>query len=110
MDKIKDEQERLWYAEKTLENLWSRTILEHQIGTDLYNRQAMTLFIIFRKLHFVRQNSLKEYCIIQNKDVKELIKVCEICNVYSVCELIKHEENIEKMGECSKSFNDFRRN
>lgn len=41
MDKIKNEQERLWYAEKTLENLWSRTILEHQIGTDLYNRQAL---------------------------------------------------------------------
>ena len=41
MDKIKDEQERLWYAEKTLENLWSRTILEHQIATDLYNRQAL---------------------------------------------------------------------
>ena len=41
MDKVKDEQERLWYAEKTLENLWSRTILEHQIGTDLYNRQAL---------------------------------------------------------------------
>ena len=41
MDKIKDEQERLWYAEKTLENLWSRTILEHQIGTDLYSRQAL---------------------------------------------------------------------
>ena len=35
MDKIKDEKERLWYAEKTLENLWSRTILEHQIGTEL---------------------------------------------------------------------------
>ena len=41
MDKIKNEQERLWYAEKTLENLWSRTILEHQIGTVLYNRQAV---------------------------------------------------------------------
>lgn len=41
MDKIKDEQERLWYAEKTLENLWSRTILEHQIGTNLYSRQAL---------------------------------------------------------------------
>ena len=41
MDKVKDGQERLWYAEKTLENLWSRTILEHQIGTDLYNRQAL---------------------------------------------------------------------
>ena len=38
MDKIKDEEERLWYAEKALENLWSRTILEHQIATNLYNR------------------------------------------------------------------------
>lgn len=41
MDKIKDDNERLWYAEKTLENLWSRTILEHQIATDLYKRQAL---------------------------------------------------------------------
>ena len=41
MDKIKDDNERVWYAEKTLENLWSRTILEHQIATDLYHRQAL---------------------------------------------------------------------
>lgn len=41
MDKIKDDDERLWYVEKTLENLWSRTILEHQIATDLYRRQAL---------------------------------------------------------------------
>ena len=41
MDKIKNEQERFWYIEKTIENLWSRTVLEHQIGTDLYNRQAV---------------------------------------------------------------------
>lgn len=41
MDKIKNDDERLWYAEKTLENLWSRTILEHQIATDLYHRQAL---------------------------------------------------------------------
>lgn len=41
MDKIKDNNERVWYAEKTLENLWSRTILEHQIATDLYHRQAL---------------------------------------------------------------------
>lgn len=41
MDKIKDYNQRIWYIEKTLENLWSRTVLEHQIGTDLYNRQAL---------------------------------------------------------------------
>lgn len=41
MDKIKGEKERLWYEEKTLENLWSRTVLEHQIRTDLYNIQSL---------------------------------------------------------------------
>ena len=41
MDKIKDNDERIWYIEKTLENLWSRTVLEHQIATNLYERQAL---------------------------------------------------------------------
>lgn len=41
MDKIKDNNVRVWYAEKTLENLWSRTELEHQIATNLYSRQAL---------------------------------------------------------------------
>ena len=41
MDKIKDNAERIWYIEKTLENLWSRTVLEHQIATNLYERQAL---------------------------------------------------------------------
>lgn len=41
MDKIKDNAERIWYIEKTLENLWSRTVLEHQIATNLYERQEL---------------------------------------------------------------------
>ena len=41
MDKIIDNDERIWYIEKTLENLWSRTVLEHQIATNLYERQAL---------------------------------------------------------------------
>lgn len=41
MDKIKDNDERIWYIEKTLENLWSRTVLEHQIATNLYESQAL---------------------------------------------------------------------
>ena len=41
MDKIKDNDEMIWYIEKTLENLWSRTVLEHQIATNLYERQAL---------------------------------------------------------------------
>jgi len=41
MDKVKNMEERLWYSEKALENLWTRTQLEHQIATDLYSRQAL---------------------------------------------------------------------
>ena len=31
MDKIKDPAERIWYAQKTVENGWSRAVLVHQI-------------------------------------------------------------------------------
>lgn len=39
--KIKNLQQREWYALKTLENGWSRAVLDMQIATDLYSRQAM---------------------------------------------------------------------
>lgn len=43
MDKIADHEERLWYIQKTIENGWSRNVLLHQIGLDLYNRQGKAL-------------------------------------------------------------------
>ncbi|WP_462255482.1 PDDEXK nuclease domain-containing protein [Ferruginibacter sp.] len=42
MDKINDNEERLWYVNKTIENNWSRTVLQYQIETDLYQRQHKT--------------------------------------------------------------------
>ena len=42
MDKIKDKGEGLWYINKTIENNWSRTVLQYQIETDLYQRQHKT--------------------------------------------------------------------
>ena len=46
LQKIKSNEERFWYAEKTIENGWSRTILEMQIESDLYHRlgKAITNF------------------------------------------------------------------
>ena len=41
MDKISDKTAYLWYADKALENGWSRNILLHQIETKLYERQAL---------------------------------------------------------------------
>ena len=41
MDKISDKTTYLWYADKTIENGWSRNVLMHQIGIKLYERQAI---------------------------------------------------------------------
>lgn len=38
LDKLKDSKQRLWYAQKTLENGWSRDILSLQIETQLHKR------------------------------------------------------------------------
>jgi|GEM_PF-3400894 len=43
LHKLKNNDERLWYAEKTIENGWSRTILEIQIESDLYNRKGKAI-------------------------------------------------------------------
>ena len=40
LEKLKDEQERLWYARATVEHGWSRNVLAHQIETKLYQRQG----------------------------------------------------------------------
>lgn len=46
MYKCKNVKEALFYVEKTIENGWSRTVLEHQIDGDLYKRigNAVTNF------------------------------------------------------------------
>jgi len=42
MQMIKDAVEREWYAQQTIKNGWSRSVLEMQIESDLYARQAVT--------------------------------------------------------------------
>lgn len=41
LEKIKDDEIRNWYAEKCIENGWSKTVLDHQIDLQLYERQAL---------------------------------------------------------------------
>lgn len=43
LDKLKDPEQRVWYIQKTIENGWSRSVLTHQIDTDLYSRQGGAL-------------------------------------------------------------------
>ena len=41
MDKIKEKSAMIWYADKTVENGWSKNILWNQIDFKLYERQAI---------------------------------------------------------------------
>jgi predicted nuclease of restriction endonuclease-like (RecB) superfamily len=43
LTKLEDSDARLWYAEKAIENGWSRKVLEAQIATDLRGRQGHAL-------------------------------------------------------------------
>ncbi len=43
IEKLKDVNERLWYARQTVANGWSRSMLEHWIESDLYSRQGKAI-------------------------------------------------------------------
>lgn len=43
LDSVKDQNERLWYIQQTIENGWSRAILEYQISSKLYQRQGKAI-------------------------------------------------------------------
>jgi len=43
IDRLKYTKERLWYAHKTLENGWSRDVLETWIDSDLYSLQGKAI-------------------------------------------------------------------
>lgn len=42
MQMIKDESQREWYAQQTIKNGWSRTILEMQVESGLFERQGIS--------------------------------------------------------------------
>ena len=43
LEAVKDEQERLWYVQKTIENGWSRNIMMMQVDSKLYQRQGAAI-------------------------------------------------------------------
>ena len=43
LEKVKDREQRVWYIRAAYEYGWSRSILEHQIETDLYGRQGKAI-------------------------------------------------------------------
>ena len=43
LDSVKNQDERLWYIQQTIENGWSRSVLEYQIESKLYQRQGKAI-------------------------------------------------------------------
>ena len=41
LEKVKDQEQRVWYIKKTAENRWSYNVLVHQIESGLYQRQVL---------------------------------------------------------------------
>ena len=63
IEKIKVANERVWYAEKYIENNWSFVVLDHQIDLKLYSRQAENtkkLTNFSKSLPYISSNSAIE--------------------------------------------------
>lgn len=62
--KIKNQKEALFYVQKTIENNWSRNVLELQIKSDLYNRQGKAVsnfkYTLPEPLSDLAQQTLKD--------------------------------------------------
>lgn len=79
LDRIKDRYEADFYLKKTLQNSWSRTILDHQIDLDLYKREGniQNNFVktVDKKDLDLLKNSFKENYVLDflgmTEDIKE---------------------------------------
>ena len=64
MHKFKNQEERLWYAQKAIENGWSRSMLETWIKSKLHSRQGKAVTNFSRTLPAphsdIAQESLKD--------------------------------------------------
>lgn len=65
IEKVKNINKRIWYAEKCLENGWSQTVLIHQIDSNLYQRQ---------KENFKLSNFNNKMPIIQSEMARDMMK------------------------------------
>lgn len=82
MSKLEKESARLWYAQKTIENGWSRNVLAHQIDLELYNRQGNVISNFAETLPQPQsdlvQKALKDSYIFDFLTIEEKAKEAEI--------------------------------
>lgn len=59
LDKLGETNQRMWYIQQTIENGWSRSMLETWIESDLYKRQGKAI-TNFKQTLPIRQSDLAE--------------------------------------------------
>lgn len=86
IERIKDINIRLWYAEKCFENGWAHSVLDYQIDLKLYERQALSnkLTNFDKTLPLVQselaKNIMKDPYIFELENIKERVQEKEIEN------------------------------
>lgn len=82
MNKLENKETRLWYAQKTIENGWSRNVLAHQIELKLFERQGNVISNFSKTLPQVQcdlvQNALKDSYIFDFLTIDEKAKEAEL--------------------------------
>lgn len=75
LEKVKDDKERLWYAQKTIEHGWSRSMLETWIASKLYRREGKAITNFSKALPSpqsdIAQQSLKDPYVFDFLTLKE---------------------------------------
>ena len=95
IDKVSDKEKRFWYAQKTLENGWSKVVLDHQIDLELYERQADNS----KKLN----NFSKKLPAIQGELATDILKDPYIFELSGLSERITEKDIENKMLERIKN-------
>lgn len=67
LEKIKNNEERLWYAEECLKNGWSKTVLLHQIELKLYSRKKLS----YKMTNFQEKIERSENKVLANEMIKD---------------------------------------
>ena len=95
LEKVKDVDKRIWYAEKALENSWSKVVLDHQIDLQLYERQADNT----RKLN----NFSKKLPMLQGELAEDMLKDPYIFELSGLKERVVEKDIENAMIEKIKS-------
>ena len=61
MDQVKNKEQRNWYIKESIQNSWSRSVIVHQIASELYERQALIENKTTNFINTSKENITKNY-------------------------------------------------